>query len=91
MITERMLGCTTDNMIIYDAGPIKISISGWDEKINITTEERWSHLLPEFIITATEAWDLQAQQIKYISPTNIEIHYNFNNLKLYIEHSIIFS
>lgn len=37
MYTERDLGYDSDNLIIYYAGPIKISISGITETIIIST------------------------------------------------------
>jgi hypothetical protein len=45
--------------------------------------------LPQILEVAIEAWELSNEQITY-KDLSIEIIYNFNNLKLYIEHSIIF-
>lgn len=87
--TERRLGYVSDNLIIYDAGPINISISGWNDKIVIQSTEKWKYLLPQILEVAIEAWELSNEQITY-KDLSIEIIYNFNNLKLYIEHSIIF-
>lgn len=87
--TERDLNFTSDNLIIYWAGPIKISVSGWDGYIRLSTNPKWRHLLYECLETAIKAWELEKDSIE-IKDLEIKIKYNFENLKLYIEHSIVF-
>lgn len=89
MISERDLGFKSDNLIIYYAGPIKISISGWSECITLSTNSKWKHLLSECLEIAKEAWELDDNSITF-KENEVYIKYNFNNIKLYIEHSIIF-
>jgi hypothetical protein len=33
---ERDIGEKSDNLIIYFAGPVKISISGWNDQISLS-------------------------------------------------------
>lgn len=75
---------------MYNAGPISISISCWEEKIFIKTTNEWKHLLDEFIGIAKLAWCLEDSQIVYESNSSIKISINYATLKLYIEHSIIY-
>lgn len=76
---------------MYSAGPISVSISCWEEKIFIKTTDEWKHLLGEFIEIAKLAWCLEDSQIVYESDLSIEILINYTTLKLYIEHSIIYT
>jgi len=86
---ERLSGDDSDNQIIYFAGPVKISISGWNEIILLSIENiKWKEMLEECLMVAKEAWELDDDQIT-IKEKEIEIKYNFKNLKLYIEHNII--
>jgi coenzyme F420-reducing hydrogenase alpha subunit len=83
----------SDNQINYYAGPIKINISGWTEEIEISSSKRWEHLLKEAVEIAKEAWEIEENQIEKEEESEkitIKIKYNYNNLKLYIEHNIIF-
>ena len=86
---ERNMDLESDNQIIYFAGPIKISISGWDGYIVLESKKKWSYLLDECLEIAKEAWQVEDNQIKK-EENKILIKYNYNNIKLYIEHSIIF-
>jgi len=87
--SERMLGLDSDNLIIYDAGPINISISGWSEEITIKTDERWEYLLEEVIEVVGKAWGVQDEDIiQKVNPIVIKLNYKI--LLRYIEHSIIF-
>jgi hypothetical protein len=36
MYSERNMGEESDNLIIYFAGPVKISISGWNDQISLS-------------------------------------------------------
>ena len=92
--SERNIGFSMDNWINYYAGPFKISVSGWSDEIKIVCKKKWEHLIEDLVETIKEAWELEDTQIKiskedYII-TKIVIKYNFNNLKLYIEHIITF-
>lgn len=89
MFSERNIGEESDNLIIYYAGPIKVSISGWDGYIILSTSEKWKHLLKEATQTAIIAWELDEKDIEY-SEVEVKIKYSFKNLKLYIEHALIF-
>ena len=91
--SERLLGFRSDNEIIYYAGPVKIEISGWSGFITLSSKKKWEYLLKECLLIAKEAWEVLEEQISYEYEDNmakIKIQYNFQNLKLYIEHSIIF-
>ena len=90
LYSERLGDFETDNLLQYEAGPINIRISGWDETIHISTTEKWKKLLPEALEIAKLAWEIKDEQIDKIDDKNIKIKYNFNNLKLYISHTIIF-
>ena len=88
---ERNIGEESDNLIIYFAGPVKISISGSDDQISLSINNiKWNSLLMECLEIAKEAWEIKDEQIT-IQQKEITIEYNFQNLKLYIEHNIIFS
>jgi hypothetical protein len=87
---ERNIGEKSDNLIIYFAGPVKISISGWNDQINLSiTNVKWNFLMMECLEIAKEAWEIRDNQIT-IRAKEITIEYNFENLKLYIEHNIVF-
>ena len=87
---ERNIGEESDNLIIYFAGPVKISISGWNDQINLSISNvKWNFLLMECLEIAKEAWEVRNEQIT-IKEKEIIIDYNFENLKLYIEHNITF-
>jgi len=92
--SERNLGLKSDNQIKYYAGPIKIEISGWDECIKLSSKKKWKWLLNECLEIAKEAWEVSNDQISFNNDDDtseeIIIKYNFKNIKLYIEHSIIF-
>jgi hypothetical protein len=60
---ERNLNLESDNNIIYNAGPIEISISGWSEEIILSSKKRWNKLLKECFIIAKEAWEIEDNQI----------------------------
>lgn len=92
MYSERNLGYDSDNLLLYNAGPIDISISGWSEEIILSTNNIWKHLLPQVLEIATEAWNLNQLPKNNIQlyDSKIIIKYNYVTLKLYIEHSIIF-
>ena len=47
----------------YMAGPIKISVCGWSEKISISTTKRWEYLLEDIIPIITEAWCISKNDI----------------------------
>ena len=88
---ERDIGEKSDNLIIYFAGPVKISISGWNDQISLSINNiKWNSLLMECLEIAKEAWEIKDEQIT-IKEKEITIEYNFQNLKLCIEHNIIFS
>lgn len=88
---ERNIGEKSDNLIIYFAGPVKISISGWNNQINLSINNiKWNFLLMECLEIAKEAWEIKDCQIT-VKEKEITIHYTFENIKLYIEHNIIFS
>jgi len=88
---ERDIGEKSDNLIIYFAGPVKISISGWNDQISLSiTNIKWSFLLTECLEIAKEAWEVKDEQVT-IKEKEITINYTFENLKLYIEHNIVFS
>ena len=90
MYAERILGEDSDNLIIYFAGPVKISISGWNDQINLSiTNVKWKFLMTECLEIAKEAWEIKDNQIT-IKEKEITIDYNFENIKLYIEHNIVF-
>ena len=92
--SERNLGLNSDNQIKYYAGPIKIEISGWDGCIKLSSKKKWKWLLNECLEIAKEAWEVSNDQISFNNDDDtseeIIIKYNFKNIKLYIEHSIIF-
>ena len=89
MISERMGDFYSDNLIIYKAGPVNISISGWSEEITISTDSRWEYLLPEVLVLVRDAWAVKDENV--VCSTNpIKIKLNYEILKLYIEHCIIF-
>jgi len=88
------LGLKSDNEIIYYAGPVKIEICGWNGLIKLSSKKKWEWLLKECLEVAKEAWEIENDQVSFKSNDInevIEIKYNFNNIKLYIEHSIIFT
>lgn len=91
--SERLLGFNSDNLITYFAGPIKIKICGWTEEIEISCKKKWDYLLDEVLDVAKNAWEIEENQIKWDkddNKTKIIIKYNFKNIKLYIEHNIVF-
>ena len=88
--SERIIGDESDNLIIYFAGPIEISICGWNEEIKLSTKEKWSYLLEECFEVAKEAWEIEDNQVLIKKKEEIIIKFNFKNIKLYIEHNIIF-
>jgi hypothetical protein len=72
---------------------VKIEISGWNEIIKLTSKKKWKWLLEECLEVAKEAWEVSNDQISFnSSDTNEEvfIKYDFKNIKLYLEHAIIF-
>ena len=72
---------------------MKIEISGWNELIKLTSKKKWKWLLEECLEVAKEAWEVSNDQISFnSSDTNEEvfIKYDFKNIKLYLEHAIIF-
>ncbi len=72
---------------------MKIEISGWNEIIKLTSKKKWKWLLEECLEVAKEAWEVSNDQISFnSSDTNEEvfIKYDFKNIKLYLEHAIIF-
>lgn len=83
-----MLGLESDNQITYYAGPIKITICGWSEKITLSTTTEWDYLLDEAKEIAIQAWELDKENI-IREKNKITIKTNYNTIKLYIEHSII--
>jgi hypothetical protein len=46
-------------------------------------------LIPDFLKTIKEAWELTDEEIIKIDDTTFEIKYNFKILNLYLEKSII--
>jgi hypothetical protein len=92
--SERNMGFSMDNWINYYAGPFKISISGWNNEIKIICKKKWEYLIEDLIETIKKAWEVEDNQIKVskeeYTTTEIVVNYNFNNLKLYIEHIITF-
>jgi hypothetical protein len=91
--SERNLNLESDNSLMYNAGPIEISISGWKEEIKMSSKKKWKELLEESLIIAKEAWEIENNQIFFEEnneKNTIIIKYNFKNLKLYIEHAIVF-
>ena len=50
----------------------------------------WANVLDQALDTAKEAWELDETNEITRSENTIRIKYNFKNLKLYIEHSIIY-
>ncbi len=72
---------------------MKIEISGWNGFIKLTSKKKWKWLLDECLEVAKEAWEVSNDQISFNNDdTNEEvfIKYDFKNIKLYIEHSIVF-
>lgn len=91
MYTERLDDRRTSNLIIYDAGPINISISGWSEEIIISSSnKKWDYLIPEILSIAKEAWEINDDDLKSVNRNKVVIRLNYKILKLYIEHNIIF-
>lgn len=91
MISERMGQFESDNLISYYAGPVKISINGWNELITLSVKKKkWEFLLKECLQTAIEAWEIDDSNELIYKELSISIKYNFKNIKLYIENSIIF-
>lgn len=89
-ISERMGLFAQDNLINYNSGPLKVTISTWSELIVVSSPSvRWNHLLPFFLETAREAWDLREEQI-IVKEDRIEIKLTYATLKLYVEHAIVF-
>ena len=92
--SERNLGLKSDNEIIYYAGPVKIEISGWSGLIKLSSKKKWKWLLEECLEVAKEAWEVENDQISFKSDERNEqilIKYDYKNIKLYIEHSIVFT
>jgi hypothetical protein len=90
MISERLFEEKYSNSIFYYAGPIYISISCWSEEIRLEAGEMWKDLLLDCLETAKEAWELKEEQIT-VKKNEIIIKINYNTLKLYIEHQIIYT
>lgn len=91
MISERDLGYDSDNLLNYYAGPIKISINGYKEKITLSTTQNWKHLLKECFEISKSAWEIDENNTEIeIKELEITIKYNINIISLYIEYSIIF-
>ena len=87
---ERNIGEESDNLIIYFAGPVKISISGSDDQISLSINNiKWNFLLMECLEIAKEAWNIKDEQIT-IREKEITIDYNFENIKLYVEYNVVF-
>ena len=87
---ERNIGEESDNLIIYFAGPVKISISGSDDQISLSINNiKWNFLLMECLEIAKEAWNIKDEQIT-IREKEIAIDYNFENIKLYVEYNVVF-
>ncbi len=86
---ERLIDTEDSNSINYNAGPMKISICCWKEEIKINCSEKWNYLIEKILITIEEAWNLKKEQIE-VKNNEITIKFNFENLKLYIEHQIIY-
>ena len=88
---ERILESESSNLIIYYAGPLEISISGWTELITIKSKnEKWNYLLTDCLEAAKQAWNVKDEAI-VLYKDKIEIKYNFEMIKLYIEHYILFN
>lgn len=79
----------SDNLISYNAGPINIILDAIDRKIIIKTTFEWLVLIPDFLKTIKEAWELSDEEIIKVNDTTFEIKYNFKTLNLYLEKSII--
>ncbi len=86
--TERIIGYTTDNLINYNAGPIQIRVLGWTKEIEISTSEKYKHLLNDFLSTAKEVWEfndtniVQKNELCFIIKFDLKIICNFldNNI-----------
>jgi hypothetical protein len=90
MISERMGFFDCDNLLNYNAGPLKVTISGWEETILVKSPSpQWDHLLPSFLECAKLAWRLNDNDITF-STNEIKINLTYESLKLYIEHTIVF-
>ena len=77
------------NCIDYYAGPIYISISGWNNTITIDVPDQWSFMLDDVLFAATAAWELCETDI-VLEKNKIIINTNFKILSLYISHYIVF-
>jgi len=76
MFSERNIGEESDNLITYYAGPVKVSVSGWNEYIILSTNEKWKHLLKEATEIAIIAWEVDEKDIEY-SEQEVKIKYSF--------------
>ena len=88
-ISERDLLETSDNLIRYFSGPIRVDICCFKEEILISTDDCWYYLLDEFLLVARIAWKLEDKNISKKNNTII-IKIDYNTLKLYLEYSIVF-
>lgn len=62
--------------------------------IKLSSKKKWKWLLEECLEVAKEAWEVENDQISFKSDEineQIIIKYNYKNIKLYIEHSIVFA
>lgn len=50
----------------------------------------WIDLLKEFIIILQKAWNYKNKNMVNVNDTSYEIKLNYNILKLYLEHFIVF-
>ena len=89
VISERLFEDENWNSINYSAGPIKISVDCWEEIIELKTNEKWKDMLIDCLETAKEAWELKEENI-IIKEKEIIIKLDYNTLKLYIAHEIMY-
>lgn len=89
MISERIN--ENANYVNYRAGPIRISVSGCANKIRLSCKKDiWIDLLKDCLEISIKAWELNKKDITWVNDKEIEIIYNFESLKLYIDYAIIF-
>ena len=88
-MAERGVCDDSDNLINYWAGPLYVELCVLDETITVTTSDRWSYLISDFITISTDAWCLVDED--FISKKNpLVIKLNYKILKGYILYSVNF-
>ena len=91
--SERLGNFENDNKIAYSAGPAEVTICAFQEQITIFFDRGYEFLMNDFLLVATAAWELDKlpEGSIQVHKTTITINFNYNTLKMYIEHTINFS